>query len=260
MGTCFVMQPFDNGQYDKRYEDVFAPAIEAAGLTPYRVDQDPAASIPIAQIEDSIKASDICFAEITTDNPNVWFELGYAIASQKQVVLVCSSDRTSRFPFDVQHRTIIKYSIESSRDFEKLKIDITKRLKALLKKEEELGRIVSPSALADIEGLTQIEMATLVSIGENIEYSGAVITIYTIRNDMERTGFTKIATTLGLECLARKGLIASGEVYDEDANKYTGWALTSDGMDWLIKNQDKLKLHSVPPTPRVGPPDDDIPF
>jgi hypothetical protein len=83
MGICFVMQPFDNEVYDKRYEDVFAPAIIAAGLEPYRVDLDPGASILIEEIQSRIRKSDLCLAEITTDNPNVWFELGYAIASSK---------------------------------------------------------------------------------------------------------------------------------------------------------------------------------
>ena len=39
MSTCFVMQPFDGGPFDRRYKDVFAPAIKAAGLEPYRVHQ-----------------------------------------------------------------------------------------------------------------------------------------------------------------------------------------------------------------------------
>ena len=70
MGTCFVMQPFDRGVYDKRYEDIFVPAIEAAGLEPYRIDRDPGVSIPIDEIQTGIKNSDVCLAEITTDNPN----------------------------------------------------------------------------------------------------------------------------------------------------------------------------------------------
>ena len=41
MGRCFVIQPFDGGKFDKRYEDVFVPAIQAVGLEPYRVDRDP---------------------------------------------------------------------------------------------------------------------------------------------------------------------------------------------------------------------------
>ena len=38
--TCFVIQPFDGGPYDKRYDEIIGPAIVAAGLTPYRVDRD----------------------------------------------------------------------------------------------------------------------------------------------------------------------------------------------------------------------------
>jgi hypothetical protein len=41
MPTCFVMQPFDAQIFDKRYQDVFAPAIIDAGLEPYRVDLEP---------------------------------------------------------------------------------------------------------------------------------------------------------------------------------------------------------------------------
>ena len=44
-GRCCVFQPFDKGAYDKRYEDIIAPAIKAAGLQPYRVDEDPGAVI-----------------------------------------------------------------------------------------------------------------------------------------------------------------------------------------------------------------------
>ena len=38
MRTCFVIQPFDRGAYDKRFEDILTPAIESTALMPYRVD------------------------------------------------------------------------------------------------------------------------------------------------------------------------------------------------------------------------------
>jgi hypothetical protein len=108
MPKCFVIQPFES-RFDKRYDDVFAPAIVEAGLEPYRVDRDPGVSIPIEEIQAGIESSEACLAEISTDNPNVWFELGYAIASQREVVLICCSGERgdTRFPFDVQHRSII---------------------------------------------------------------------------------------------------------------------------------------------------------
>lgn len=77
---CFVIQPFDDGKFDKRFKDVFSPAILDAQLEPYRVDQDPRVSIPMEDIKKGIEESKLCLADITIDNPNVWFELGYAIA------------------------------------------------------------------------------------------------------------------------------------------------------------------------------------
>jgi hypothetical protein len=92
MNRCFVMQPFDGGTFDKRFEAIFSPAIIEANLEPYRVDRDPSVSVPIQEIEKGIRDADICLADITTDNPNVWFELGFAFAIPHEVVLVCSDE------------------------------------------------------------------------------------------------------------------------------------------------------------------------
>lgn len=121
MPTCFVIQPFDSGKYDKRFEDVYKPAIVAAGLEAYRVDQDPSVDVPIDAIEQGIRASTVCLADITTDNPNVWYELGFAFALGRPLVMVCSDERTGKkYPFDIQHRTIIPYLADSPRDFDVL--------------------------------------------------------------------------------------------------------------------------------------------
>lgn len=76
---CFVIQPFDNGKFDKRYYDIFKPAIEATGLSAYRVDEDESVEIPIDTIEEKIKSATICLADITLNNPNVWYEVGFAL-------------------------------------------------------------------------------------------------------------------------------------------------------------------------------------
>ena len=49
MAMCFVIQPFDSGKFDKRFDGVYKPAIEAAGLEAYRVDRDPKVEIPMRQ-------------------------------------------------------------------------------------------------------------------------------------------------------------------------------------------------------------------
>jgi len=55
LGRCFVIQPFDKGAYDKRYEDVIVPAIIKAGLEDYRIDRDPGTEILIEAIEEGIE-------------------------------------------------------------------------------------------------------------------------------------------------------------------------------------------------------------
>jgi hypothetical protein len=254
MATCFIIQPFDQGAFDKRYEDVFAPAITAANLEPYRVDRDPGVSVPIDEIERGIRVADLCLADITTDNPNVWFELGFALACAKEVVLVCGSDRKSNFPFDVQHRSIITYSRESPRDFDELKEKVTRRIEAIRKKEIRLGQVAAISPVANVEGLSQHEMVSLVAIAQNLETPADVVPVYTIRTDIEKAGFTRIAVTLALAALLKKGLVSSRDLFSErDEASYSVYGITEDGMSWLMANQDKLVL-------RNRAEDDEIPF
>ena len=242
MSTCFVIQPFDEGRFDKRYEDVFVPAIEAADLEPYRVDRDPSTTIPIDQIEEGIRRSDACLADISTNNPNVWFELGFAIASTKPVVLVCEHQEGRRFPFDVQHRSIINYQSESARDFEKLKREITKRLKATIAKENTIDRLAQSSHIAAVSGLNQHELVLLVTIAENVSTPEDSVAAYAIRSDMERAGYTKIAVTLALTGLSRKGLIQPATEHSEYGDPFKVYSLTEDGMSWLMNNQERFVL------------------
>src|ERR1700752_3053414 len=139
MATCFVIQPFDGGAFDKRYDDVLVPAIIDAALEAYRVDRDPSAVIPIEDIEQGIRRADVCLADISLPNPNVWFEVGFAIAAGKTLLLGCSHDPSRRFPFDIQHRAVISYRTESARDFDELRKQIADRLRAVLLKENTLG-------------------------------------------------------------------------------------------------------------------------
>jgi hypothetical protein len=129
MAICFVIQPFES-KYDKRFDDIYKPAIEAADLDAYRVDRDRSVEVPIDTIEAGIRDAAVCLADITTDNPNVWYELGFAFAANRPVIMVCANERSGKYPFDIQHRTVIDYLVDSPRDFDKLKQSITDTIKA----------------------------------------------------------------------------------------------------------------------------------
>lgn len=220
MPTCFVIQPFDGGKFDKRFVDVFKPAIEAAGLEPYRVDHDPATSVPIESIERGIASAAACFAEITTDNPNVWYELGYAFALGKPVVMACSDERPGgKFPFDIHHRTITKYCVDSSQDFEALKTKITDWLTALLAKQDTLTSIGADDRLTSVKGLSQPELIVLAAAAGNCFSPYSAVSTHSVRNDVEQSGFTAIAFSIGMRRLIEKGFVSVSREDDYDDNE-----------------------------------------
>lgn len=258
MSTCFVIQPFDQGPFDKRFVATFAPAIIAAGLEPYRVDQDPASVVPIEDIESGIRRADVCFAEITTDNPNVWFELGFAIAARKPVVMVCAEGR-ERFPFDVQHRSIIRYKSEAPQDFVDLGEQITKRLRAASETRLRLRSVEEMSPTAATAGLTDHELVALITIAATA-LDGDPIAVYALRQEMARAGYTDVACALAVRGLEKKEYIERSQGYDGN-NEYWGFHASDNGLDWLEDNRDRLKLkHASDSLPPPIGDDDDLPF
>ena len=274
MPRCFVIQPFDDGgRYDKRYDDVFAPAIIQAGLEPYRVDRDPRVNIPVEDIEQGIRAADVCLAEISTDNPNVWFELGYAFACGHQVVLVlCSNEREMGFPFDVQHRNITTYLAHSSSDFERAKESITERLMAVLIQQGQSAQRrpsvlrhstsrLSPTSSSSDEEIRAEEFEGLIAAAEERDNPQEGISAYNFRLKMTKAGFSRMAATLAIESLVQKGML---ERYEEESYRdepYTALRVTPKGMKWLFANKDRIPLlTSGRPSESLEITDDDIPF
>ena len=114
----------------------------------------------LTRIENGIRNSDVCLADITTDNPNIWYEVGYALANGKPVVLICAEPRPTSFPFDIRHRPIILYARDSPSDFKKLEGEISARLKAQIEKAESLQTVASLSPIKSTEGLSSYEIAS----------------------------------------------------------------------------------------------------
>lgn len=243
MNKCFVIQPFDDDKYDKRFVDIFKPAIEKSGLEAYRIDKDLSVRIPIDEIEKNITESQICFAEITTDNPNVWYELGYAFACEKDVVMICSDERVGKFPFDIQHRHIITYKTSSKSDFESLEDTITRKINAYISKRKTV-KAINSAPIADREGLKSHEIAMLVLIMENQMTSEDSMSVYQLKDEMNKAGYTDIATSVGIRTLKNSKLINTFKEEDQWNNngEYLALKLTETGEQWIIANQDKLEF------------------
>jgi len=253
-----MVQPFDGGKYDKRFDDTFAPAVRKAGLEPYRVDRDPGASIPIDEVEKGIKEAAAVFVDITADNPNVWFELGFAIAAGKDLCLVCEKERV-KYPFDIQHRSIIKYASEAARDFTELGTAITKRIEAILQQQQGRASIQAVTVDTPTAGLTEFELATLACAAGEASGIGDIVTFWSIEQAMDKAGFNKIACNVGLRGLLNKRMIGNDSYENLDGHTIEGYLISAIGWDWLTANADKLNMKKS----RGGfnrKLDDEIPF
>ncbi|MBU4373943.1 MAG: hypothetical protein KJ714_05780 [Euryarchaeota archaeon] len=133
--TCFVMMPFADpiGQY---YSIIYKPAIEKAGLTPFRADDEIFSTGKIIdQVWKGINSAKVLVAELTSRNANVFYELGLAHALQKPVVLVSSNEED--VPFDLHHIRVIYYNVTDPFWGQKLIDKIAENVISALKNPEE---------------------------------------------------------------------------------------------------------------------------
>jgi hypothetical protein len=242
MSTCFVIQPFSD-PYNQRYKDTYEPAIKAAGCDPYRVDKDKSSIIPIETIERKITEADICFADISEDNPNVWFELGYAIAAGKDICIVCDEVKRNRLPFDVQHRRVIFYKTHNPSDFRNLEKEIEESLSTRIQVISTTNAF-TPALLRDGDeiSVSDLELQILAILAGEQGVSANWVSAWTATNRAERIGYTAVASALGLRKLERSNRIETSEETDSNYEKYPVVRLSDAGWAALETEMDRLNL------------------
>lgn len=133
--TCFVIMPFASpiGGY---FQHIYEPAIRKAGLRPVRADADIFGTGKIIdQIWVGINSAKVLLAELTTRNPNVFYELGLAHALDKPVVLISSNG--DDVPFDLKHIRVIYYDVNDPFWGAKLIEKVAENITSALKNPEE---------------------------------------------------------------------------------------------------------------------------
>lgn len=106
--SVFVIMPFSE-QFESLYRDVILPVAKKCGFDIIRIDEVPGPGIILNDIQQQIQRSNVVVAEISTPNPNVFYELGYAHALEKPAVLLVRKDRGNEMPFDVRGYRAIFY-------------------------------------------------------------------------------------------------------------------------------------------------------
>jgi hypothetical protein len=96
--NVFVIMQF-TAPYNELYTDVIKPVVTEAGFGVERADEISGPSLIIADICRKLREADLIIAEITPENPNVFYEVGFAHALGKPTILVAEQGR--ELPFDV---------------------------------------------------------------------------------------------------------------------------------------------------------------
>lgn len=94
----FVIMQFTE-PFNELYTDVIQPIAEELGFNVARADETYGPGIIIADIERQIVEARAMIADITPNNPNVYWEVGYGHALRKQTILI--AERNTELPFDV---------------------------------------------------------------------------------------------------------------------------------------------------------------
>jgi len=126
----FVMMPFSE-PYDAIYGEVIQPVADKLGFTVNRVDEVAGPGIILEDIQQEIRRAHAVVAEISSHNPNVFYELGYAHALGKQAVLLVRRQDQRDMPFDVRSYRAILYD-DTISGKKKVEIQLREHLRAVL--------------------------------------------------------------------------------------------------------------------------------
>ena len=243
MKTCFVMQVFDNAEYDTRFTETFAPALNAAGALPVRADKILGTKPIVEKIEAALREATIGFAEISENNPNVFIELGYALDQGLPLIMVCDRAKRPTLPFDIQHRPVIFYQTKSQGDFAKLSGEIEAAAVAALveagtKTAKEVGP--EPSLVTDVDDLKNKIMLHIVKTEMG---SPVGPTAFSIKNHVARAGFTEQLVSLAVLSLIESGYVQREIAEDRDGDPYTTYNLSPKGQATLLGQYADLKRY-----------------
>mgnify|MGYP003586932137 CR=1 FL=1 len=103
---AFVLMPFD-----KAFDDIYKLGIKetasALEILAERVDEQIFSEGILERIYRQIELADVVVADMTGQNPNVFYEVGYAHAKGKLCILL--TQRAEDIPFDLKHHRHIVY-------------------------------------------------------------------------------------------------------------------------------------------------------
>lgn len=110
----FGTQPGADGtaiDFNRVYDELLRPALEDAGCEVFRADEERRAGDIRTDMFQELLVADLVLADLTADNPNVWYELGVRHALRARGVLLVQGPRPTQ-PFDLYGERKLVYRLK----------------------------------------------------------------------------------------------------------------------------------------------------
>jgi len=110
----FGTKPGHDGRpidFDRVYAELIKPALEAAGWEVFRADEERRAGDIRTDMFQELLVADLVVADLTLDNPNVWYELGVRHALRARGVVLVQGPRPTQ-PFDIYTDRKLNYRLK----------------------------------------------------------------------------------------------------------------------------------------------------
>src|SRR3989442_91101 len=123
---------------------IISPAAERCGYDQIiRADQIPRPGWITSQIIEHIVDDDLVIADLTDQNPNVFYELALRHGTRKPVVLLIC--RGQRIPFDVSQNRVIEYDLQDWDSPDRCKDQLIEQINSLQHSPSDFNNPVSPA-------------------------------------------------------------------------------------------------------------------
>ena len=202
---AFVLMPFDP-KFDDLYKFGIKEPAGQLGILAERVDEQIYSEGILERIYRQIELADIVIADMSGQNPNVFYEVGYAHAKGKLCILLTSA--ATDIPFDLKHRRHIVYG------------DSIKILKEQLTEDLIWAR-------GEIE---------------NIQKSHIKIKLKSVTGNLEKTKFLALGTVSIVIDLLNESADASAEIEAAYFYSTKDWTLYQDGKECPSTDSDLLEF------------------
>lgn len=166
--TCFVISPIGLPGTPTRlrsndvYQYIISPVVRRLGYTLTRADKPATPGDIPTRIIDKLRNDELVIADLTDNNPNVFYELAIRHAVRKPIIHMIKEGE--RIPFDLSHQNCIQYETGNPKERISIRHQLEEQIQALEENPEAFHNPLTISIM--LETVRNNDEALGISVSE----------------------------------------------------------------------------------------------